>query len=279
MQKSISFIIFLTSFFISAYSHAVSGPNWALTPGALCTSNDPDFQGFDYPEKIARCNRNISINEKQIVAKNYGGLAEKEWSKYEFDHLLPLCAGGSNSLQNLWPQPIAEAHLKDVLENEICLAMRAGTMSQATAVQKVRDWFTSNTTTFEANPQLETINPPGNNFYCRSAKSTGAHITRENDGTLTKASIRLIEADGEHEVISISSPIKPLKVMTANPKLSGYFRYSLNPKEKDRFEIFLPTAIDLRASGGQFVAYFKFSFEGNYPTLETLNCQPEATYR
>ncbi len=122
-------------------SWSATSPNNRLTPGKVCTSSDSDFSGYDYPEQIARCSRNIGTQEKQQVAQAYGGIPQSSWPNYEFDHLIPLCAGGSNSTLNLWPQPIAEAHEKDKLENEICLAMKAGKMSQAQAVQKVRDWF------------------------------------------------------------------------------------------------------------------------------------------
>jgi hypothetical protein len=118
-------------------------PNSSLTPGTLCNSNDPDFTNFDYPEQIPRCGRNIAIDEKRTVAAAYGNIPESEWINYEFDHLIPLCAGGSNRPTNLWPQPLSEAHIKDKLENEICIAMKLGKMTQAQAVQKVYAWFNS----------------------------------------------------------------------------------------------------------------------------------------
>lgn len=116
-------------------------PDPDLTPGHVCTPQDPDFDKFDYTEKIARCRRHFTIGDKQKVADSYGGIPREEWKKYEFDHMIPLCAGGSNDLRNVWPEPIEQADRKDILENQICLALRAGTMSQAEALQKVYDWF------------------------------------------------------------------------------------------------------------------------------------------
>ena len=86
----------------------------------------------------------LGIVEKLQIAHLYGDIPESEWPKYEFDHLLPLCAGGSDDIRNLWPEPIDQAHKKDVLENQICLAMKAGTLKQADAVAKVREWFQQN---------------------------------------------------------------------------------------------------------------------------------------
>ena len=119
----------------------VRSPDFSQTPGLLCSTTDADFSGLDYPESIARCNRHISDAEKAKVAARYGNIPRADWSNYEFDHLLPICAGGSNSSDNLWPEPLAEAKKKDILEVDICLALRAGTIKQADAVQKIYDWF------------------------------------------------------------------------------------------------------------------------------------------
>ena len=124
-----------------ATGFAAAIPNSELTPGALCTPNDPNFEGYAYPERIARCIRNIGIDEKIKVAALYGNIPQQQWKNYEFDHLIPLCAGGSNDIQNLWPQPITEAHEKDHLEDAVCKAMSAGKMTQAQAVQKIWAFF------------------------------------------------------------------------------------------------------------------------------------------
>jgi len=108
-------------------------------PGELCTASDPNFGGYRYKEHIAYCNRNVSEALKDQIAQNYG-VPKSDYSKYEFDHYLPLCIGGDDSIANLWPQPLDQAHQKDVLENQLYDAMNAGTILQADAVAQIRAW-------------------------------------------------------------------------------------------------------------------------------------------
>ncbi len=140
----LSFSILAIGVIASNQAMAMTTPNADVTPGLLCTADDPNFMGFYYAEKIARCKRNVGTAEKTQIAAEYGDIPKSEWHNYEFDHLLPLCAGGSDDIKNLWPQPIDEAHLKDRIEDEVCLGMSAGTMTQAVAVQKIKDWFDQN---------------------------------------------------------------------------------------------------------------------------------------
>jgi hypothetical protein len=120
------------------------GPLPEVTPGLICTVEDPDFDGLVYSEKIPHCKRNVSESDKRRVAASYGNVPRPEWKNYEFDHLIPLCAGGSNDLRNIWMQPIEEALSKDKLEVQICNGLRSGTMTHETALQKVDAWITEN---------------------------------------------------------------------------------------------------------------------------------------
>lgn len=128
-------------FFVSVAAMAVERPDPQMSPGELCSAQDAHFKGYDYPEQIARCNRNVNTSDKRLIASRYGNIPQSEWSHYEFDHVLPLCVGGSNDMRNLWPQPKGEADDKDKLESTICRQMKAGTLTQAKAVAQVRDWF------------------------------------------------------------------------------------------------------------------------------------------
>jgi hypothetical protein len=61
--------------------------------------------------------------------------------KYKIDHLIPISCGGSNSPDNLWPQPIAEAAEKAKLEQDLYLRLKAGYIAQAQAIKEIYNWF------------------------------------------------------------------------------------------------------------------------------------------
>ena len=133
-------LVYAAFLFSAPHCFAIGGPKKDFTPGYLCTKHDKDFKGFDYPSKIARCTRNVTKTLKRKVAEIYD-VDESDWPQYEFDHLIPLCAGGSNDYRNLWPQMLDEAHEKDKLENKICNGLKEGTMTQDEAVDAVWEWF------------------------------------------------------------------------------------------------------------------------------------------
>jgi hypothetical protein len=115
-------------------------PNPVLTPGHLCTANDVDFLGRRYPEQIPLCTRNILPETKVAVLHQYNiPLADRD--KYKIDHLIPLVLGGSNSIDNIWPQPIAEAKEKDKFVMDLYLRLKAGYITQQEAIQEIENWF------------------------------------------------------------------------------------------------------------------------------------------
>src|SRR5262249_17174004 len=83
--------------------------------------------------------RNVPASEKAAVAReyNYSGPG----SAVEYDHLISLELGGSNDITNLWPQPIAEARVKDRLENYLHKAVVSGQRSLPDVQKRIaKDW-------------------------------------------------------------------------------------------------------------------------------------------
>jgi hypothetical protein len=109
------------------------------TPGALCSTTDPDFDGLRYPEQIVHCKRHLKDSTITSVARRYG-IPRDDYDLYEFDHLIPIALGGSNAEANIWPQPLGDAHEKDVLELRLYLSLKRGQITQKDAVAHILAW-------------------------------------------------------------------------------------------------------------------------------------------
>ena len=104
-------------------------PDPTHTPGAVLTTDISKICKSGYPATV----RSVTTAEKQQAAAEYHYTGPS--SGVEYDHLISLELGGSNDLTNLWPEPIAEAHVKDRLENYLHAQICAGKM-QLPDVQK-----------------------------------------------------------------------------------------------------------------------------------------------
>ena len=108
-----------------------SGPDTELTPGSVCDRPNE----YRYPERIAYCSRNVDSHLKRDVFQEYreGGyrLNPKDRDDYKIDHLIPLCAGGSNNEDNLWPQHVSIYTQTDPLESIGCEKLKQGRIKQA----------------------------------------------------------------------------------------------------------------------------------------------------
>ena len=79
------------------------------------------------------------MHDKNVVAEIYG-IPRENYGNYEFDHFIPLAIGGANSPQNLWPQPLDEAHDKDRLETKLYYKLVGDEISQDDAVAQIKEW-------------------------------------------------------------------------------------------------------------------------------------------
>lgn len=92
---------------------AATLPDPKLTPGATMTVTLAHLCQVGYTDTV----RNVPESLKRKVFEEYGITGRFEG---ECDHLIPLSAGGSNDIKNLWPQPYCKhgwcARQKDALE-------------------------------------------------------------------------------------------------------------------------------------------------------------------
>jgi hypothetical protein len=100
-----------------------------LTVNQVCTTK----WGLDH--------RFVTEEMKKQVCKAYGA-AECPGPKWELDHLIPRELGGADDVKNIWPQPIAEAKVKDRVENWAHLRVCAGELNRFNYFQKqfAVDW-------------------------------------------------------------------------------------------------------------------------------------------
>jgi len=114
-------------------------PDLELTPGSLCDRPST----HRYPEKIPYCERNVSTKLKNEIFQNYRDelgfrLDLRNRSNYKIDHYIPLCAGGSNKQNNLWPQHITVFEITDPLESVGCVKLSAAKITQAELIKLIR---------------------------------------------------------------------------------------------------------------------------------------------
>lgn len=123
-------------------------PNLDETPGKLC--NHPSTRR--YPEQISYCERSVDSYLKNAVIQKYDNLfgyhiGAMKRVEFKIDHLIPLCAGGANSEENLWPQHQSVYIITDPIEPLLCQKMKEGKLLQAEAIRLI----------IEAKTQLEKV--------------------------------------------------------------------------------------------------------------------------
>ncbi len=76
---------------------------------------------------------------------------------YKIDHYLPLCAGGSNNNENLWPQHVSIGVLTDDLEKLGCDKMALGKITQANFIILIKRAKNDLTQTNVVRSQLQAL--------------------------------------------------------------------------------------------------------------------------
>jgi hypothetical protein len=115
-------------------------PHEELTPGALCERPSQKR----YPEGIPYCSRDVEPSTKRAVMEEYDRTlgyrtTQMERSQFKIDHFIPLCMGGSNREENLWPQHRTVYEQTDPLEGLACEKMAQGRLLQKDAVAMIRE--------------------------------------------------------------------------------------------------------------------------------------------
>lgn len=93
----------------------------------------------------ARSVRHVSGKVKYRVYAEYG-ITDRRPGEYEIDHLISLELGGSNDIQNLWPQSFDtqpwNAHVKDRLEDRLHAMVCRGEIGLKEAQRTIAtDWI------------------------------------------------------------------------------------------------------------------------------------------
>lgn len=112
-------------------------PDPGLTPGSLCT--EPD--SYRHPEQIPYCERNVNsfLKESIFIAykRDLGYRLTGDRNLYKIDHLIPLCAGGSNNRDNLWPQHVKLSTITDQIESVGCEKLSKEKITQKALIELV----------------------------------------------------------------------------------------------------------------------------------------------
>lgn len=143
-MKALRSMFVVASLFISTFAWADErfpiGPNPNMTPGAICQNS----KTRRYPENIVYCERNVSTADKNAIIKAYDeqlGFQIRQMDRQEFkiDHFIPLSIGGSNSVENLWPQHRSVYTITDPLEAVLFTKISVAAITQAEAIRVIRE--------------------------------------------------------------------------------------------------------------------------------------------
>ena len=109
------------------YDHGEPLNNLRVTPGSVADVTASTVCTTGYAGRA----RDVGESEKLAVYAEYG-IARHPTDLYEIDHLIPLELGGSNAIDNLWPEhndhPEGYLNSKDLLENRLHRLVCSGSL-------------------------------------------------------------------------------------------------------------------------------------------------------
>ena len=116
-----------------------NGPDAEMTPGKLCVNGKTR-----YAQQIIYCERSVSSGEKNAIIADYDqelGYKIRTMNRMDFkiDHFIPLSIGGSNDVENLWPQHKSVYAYSDKLELLLFQAMEADKIKQMDAIRVIKE--------------------------------------------------------------------------------------------------------------------------------------------
>ncbi|HSB11751.1 MAG TPA: HNH endonuclease [Blastocatellia bacterium] len=114
-------------------------PNPKLTPGDTLNTSKDDLCVYGYSSPAQK----IPMRLKIQVFEGYGISATAVG--YNVDHLIPVDLGGSNSMKNLWPQPLSgewNYGMKNRLEKRLRKLVCSGELELEKAQREIAaDWI------------------------------------------------------------------------------------------------------------------------------------------
>lgn len=143
-MKFLRDLVLVLAFVLPSFSAASDKfpvmPVESVTPGDLCE----DSPVRRYPENIVYCERNVDTQLKNEIIKMYDekfGYQIRKMNRGDFkiDHFIPLSIGGSNSIDNLWPQHRSVYEVTDELELLLYEKLSQAKIKQAEAIRVMRE--------------------------------------------------------------------------------------------------------------------------------------------